>query len=149
MSATHASQPDRAKLAGRYRLLAAVLGFALMVLLAAAGRLEPDRRGYGTHQQFGLPPCTIYLVFGLRCPTCGMTTSWAHLVRGQIVGAVRANSGGAVLGLLAGIGGVWLPWSAARGRWIGWVPTVNACAWIAAAVVTVTIVDWGLRMLAR
>ena len=118
-----------------------------MVPLAVAASLEPDPRGHGTHQQFGLPPCTVYQVFGVRCPTCGMTTSWAHLVRGQVIGAFAANAGGATSGLLVAACAAWLVASAARGRWIGCLPSANAWAWIAVAVVAVTLVDWGVRML--
>ena len=46
-------------------------GFAL------ARSIEPDQRGYGTHEQVGLPPCTFIRVFNVRCPTCGMMTSFA------------------------------------------------------------------------
>jgi hypothetical protein len=148
-SVTEASRNDRATLAGPYRLLAAVLGLGLLAPLAVAGYLEPDSQGHGTHQRLGLPPCTVYVLFGVRCPTCGMTTSWAHLVRGQVGGAFRANVGGALLGLLAVIGVPWLLVSAARGRWLGWVPDADVGAWIAAAVTLVTLADWAVRMLAR
>lgn len=146
---TDASQPDRTILAGRHRLLVAALGFGLLAALMLAGWLEPDRRGFGTHQELGLPPCTIYLVFGCRCPTCGMTTSWAHFARGQVGGAIRANLGGTLLAMLAVLLVPWLLASAARGRWLGWVPTSTACVWIAGALVTVTLLDWAVRMLAR
>jgi hypothetical protein len=56
-----------------------------------AFRLAPDPQGHGTHQQLGLPPCTSVIAFDRPCPACGMTTSWAHTVRGQFVGAFIAN----------------------------------------------------------
>ena len=74
-------------------LMAAVLvgGFVLAVYL------NPYKDGRiwfeGTHQQLGLPPCTVLDWFGIRCPSCGMTTSWAHMVRGQVLAAARANAG--------------------------------------------------------
>ena len=146
---TDASQRDRASLSARQRLLVAALGLGLLATLALAGFLEPDRRGHGTHEQLGLPPCTVYLLFGRRCPTCGMSTSWAHSVRGQLVGAVRANAGGTLLGLLAMAAAPWLLISAARGAWLGWVPESTALAWILLAVAAVTLLDWGVRMFAR
>lgn len=144
---TDASQPDRARIPGWHRLLLAALGLGLLVPLVVAGCLTPDRRGHGTHQQLGLPPCTIYFVFGIRCPTCGMTTSWSHVVRGQLVGAVRDNAGGALSGVLAVITVPWLLLSALRGRWLGWVPDVTAWTWIVASIVVVTLVDWAVRIL--
>ena len=124
-------------------LVAAALG--LSVLLAAAAMLTPDPRGHGTHQQLGLPPCTFLVLFGRPCPSCGMTTSWAWLVRGQLGEAVRANAGGTLLGMLAAIGAAWAGLSAIRGRWFAWRPNGTAAAWIAAVVLAVTLVQWGWR----
>ena len=63
------------------RIALVVLALALLALLVTAGTLTPDEQGFGTHQQLGLPPCTFYLVFKRPCPACGMTTSWAWLLR--------------------------------------------------------------------
>lgn len=69
--------------------------------------VDPDPRGYGTHQQFGLPPCSFRLLFGIPCPSCGGTTCVAHFVRGNWIAAVRSNA--AVFGLsLTGL--LSLPW---------------------------------------
>ena len=123
-----------------------VSAVGLLALLGVAAALEPDPRGYGTHQRFGLPPCTFRVLFGRRCPTCGMTTAWACLVRGQLSGALRANVGGTLLAALAAVGAPWLLGSALRGRWLGWTPTDTVLAWLAVAVALITLVDWGLRL---
>ena len=91
----------------------------LLGLLAIAAMLKPSPLGHGTHQQLGLPPCTFWVLFGRPCPTCGMTTAWAHLVRGQWVDACRANLGGALLGLLAMVAAPWLLGSADSRRLVG------------------------------
>ena len=119
-----------------------------MIPLAIATQLTPDPRDRGTHQQMGLPPCTVVVLFGHRCPACGMTTSWAHLVRGHWVDAFRANVGGALLGILDVIAVPWLFFAAARGRWLGWVPDTNVVAWVMAAVMVVTMIDWVVRLVA-
>ena len=58
-------------------------GLTLVSLLAVAGSLQPSPAGLGTHEQLGLPSCTFRWLFGMRCPSCGMTTSWSHAMRGQ------------------------------------------------------------------
>jgi hypothetical protein len=78
-------------------------GFALSVitLFAVASTLSPDVSGQGTHRQLGLPPCTMRVLWNLPCPACGMTTSWAHFVRGQWLASLQANIGGFLLALCA------------------------------------------------
>ena len=92
-------QPNPASLRSR---LGAALGVAVVLaLLLVARSLDPSGRGYGTHQQLGLPPCSSILLWGTRCPACGMTTSWSYLTRGHMVDAWHANAGGTLLGLIA------------------------------------------------
>jgi hypothetical protein len=88
----------------------AVLAGGLLVVLAVAAWLTPDPSGIGTHQQLGFPPCTSVSVLGLRCPACGMTTSWALMSEGRISEALRANLGGAMLYLVALVSVPWLAW---------------------------------------
>jgi hypothetical protein len=139
----------KASLCGRDRWWVGALGIGLLALLAAAAWMTPDPRGHGTHQQLGLFPCTFEVLFGLPCPTCGMTTAWAHLVRGQLIGAFRANVGGTLLAVAAAVGAPWLLASAVRGRWLGWRPSGNLVAIVAAAIVVITLIDWGLRLATR
>jgi hypothetical protein len=63
-----------------------------------------------THLQLGLPPCTFRLMTGVPCPSCGMTTSFALLVRGDVWNSLRANSVGT---LLAALGMLLIPWGLA------------------------------------
>ncbi len=77
-----------------------------------------------------------------------MTTSWAHLARGELIEAFRANVGGALLALLDLLAVPWLLLSAACGRWLGWVPNSFAAAWAAIALMAVTLIDWSVRLLA-
>ena len=117
-------------LSWRQRCLAAAVAAGLAALLAVAVALKPSPLGLGTHQQLGLPPCSFQVLFGWPCPSCGMTTSSAHLVRGQLFGALRANVGGTLLGLIAVVaapgwrfrprgagGGFGRPMSASRPGW--------------------------------
>lgn len=72
----------------------------LVVMLIAAS-LTPDPAGHGTHTQLGFPPCGFLLITGLPCPGCGLTTSFAHMIRAQVVGATHANPFGVLLFLVS------------------------------------------------
>ena len=84
-------------------------GWSLFLLagFAVATFVSPDSRGFGTHQQFGLPPCTIRMLTGVPCPSCGATTSFAHFVRGEWPSAIRANGAAFVLACVLA---VQIPW---------------------------------------
>ena len=73
----------------------------MLAVLIVARNLSPDSNGFGTHQQLGLPPCTSVALFGVKCPSCGMTTSWSLATRGEFIEAARANAGGLVLAIIA------------------------------------------------
>ena len=120
-----------------------------MVLLLTAAMLKPDPRGLGTHQQLGLAPCTFQVVFEMRCPACGMTTSWAHLTHGQPWSAVQANVGGASLGILAVVFGPWLLVSGLRGRWLYRPVAGQALAAGGIVLLLVILIDWVCRLLVR
>jgi hypothetical protein len=68
-----------------------------VLVLAAAAAIEPDARGYGTHTQLGLPPCGFRLLTGSPCPGCGLTTAFAHGIRGHWALAASANPLGLAL----------------------------------------------------
>lgn len=108
--------PDAGRLSPWAR---AALVFVAVLLTAGFGlarSLEPDPRGFGTHQRLGLPECTIQAWFGRPCPGCGMTTSFAHFVRGEWRASAQANPAG--LWMAAGCFAL-IPWcivSAVRGR---------------------------------
>ena len=97
---------------------ATLIGTALFLIVGfgIAGLLNPDPRGYGTHQQLGMPPCTFRFLFGRPCPGCGMTTCFAYFVRGQMLEAMRANLAGVVLAFVCALLIPWCLWSAYRGR---------------------------------
>lgn len=121
-------------------------GGMLLVLLAIAAWLRPSPAGLGTHQQLGLPPCTMRVLLNMRCPSCGMTTSWSRLMHGNVLGALKANAGGALLGLTALVMGPWLSVSALAGRWLWGPPGEWKVLAVTGLIVLVTIADWSLRL---
>lgn len=128
------------------RLVLVLAGGFLLSLLIVARWLEPSPRGLGTHQQLGLPPCRFQEMFGRRCPACGMTTSWSHLTRGQVVAALTVNTGGTLLAILAMITGPWLLLSGLRGRWWGEPPHEFVVVILCVVVTLVILVDWMTRL---
>ena len=146
MAVISSREHKQPKLPRCQRLWLAALGSGLLAMLILAGLLRPDCRGYGTHQQLGLPACTFNRVFGYRCPSCGMTTSWAHLVRGRVIRAVRANAGGTLLGVIAMIAGPWALVSGCYGRWVVRLPSQWTAVTLAIAIVLITLIDWSIRL---
>ena len=73
------------------RLAWLAAGGAAAAVLLIARALAPDPAGVGTHEQLGLPPCGFHQLTGLPCPTCGLTTSFAHMARGQVTAALHAH----------------------------------------------------------
>jgi hypothetical protein len=78
------------------RWLALVVFVAGLLIIGLSASLRPDPRGFGTHEQLGLPPCGFRACTGIPCPTCGVTTSFAHFARGEVAPAFRAQPIGAV-----------------------------------------------------
>ena len=129
------------------RGLLATLGGGLLLALVIAACLHPDPRGIGTHEHLGLPPCTFFTWFGLRCPFCGMTTAWAHTMRGQLAAALAANAGGPLLALAAMVAGPWMVASAVRGRPVLGTPSDLLLAAVGLVLAAVTMLDWLRRIL--
>jgi hypothetical protein len=95
----------------RRRFYAALFLAACGAVLTLAMWLEPDPRGYGTHQQLGFGKCGMLVTTGLPCPTCGMTTAFAYAVRGRLISAFLAQPAGLVLALgtvVCAIGAGWV-----------------------------------------
>jgi len=109
----------RQKLTTAERILVVVGTVGIPAIFGIALWLTPDPRGFGTHQQLGMPACTFRSLFGLNCPHCGMTTSFCWFVRGQWDQSCRVNSAGFILA--AGSVLIW-PWLLAvsvTGLWLG------------------------------
>lgn len=130
----------------RVRIFVLLGGLGLLALLATARWLTPDVRGLGTHEQLGLPPCGFYLWYGLPCPSCGMTTSWAWLTRGEIFQAVRQHFGGALLGVYSLLLGTWAVISAVRGRWLGGWPSSLTWAVKFSVLTLAILITWIVKL---
>src|SRR5438046_2858890 len=79
-----------------------ISGACLAVLLVAA-RLNPNPAGESTHTQLGMNACQFLAQTGLPCPSCGMTTSFAWFVRGNLLASLYVQPMGTVLAALTAL----------------------------------------------
>lgn len=128
------------------RVLLGVWGLLLVGGFAVAVMLEPDPRGYGTHQRFGLPPCTFRTVLGLPCPSCGMTTSFSHFVRGRMIEAAQANAAGLLLAVVCAVQIPWTWASAYQGRLLGVARPDVGLMWLLVAICGGCLLQWAARL---
>ncbi len=111
--------------------------------------MHPDARGFGTHQQLGLPPCSFEAVTRVPCPGCGLTTSFAQMAHMHVIEAFRAHLMGPLLFALTLVVAVVSPvgvrrgWSVMRALAWPWL-TVYLAVTLAAGMIT-----FGLRLAHR
>ena len=127
------------------RVAAAIVALVPLTLLIIAGNLNPEEQGLGTHQQLGLPPCSLRLLAGIRCPACGMTTSWSYFAKGNWLASANTNAGGFLLALLC----IAMIATAAQVFRRGHLPSPRVQTWLTiggAGVLAMTLVDWIIRL---
>ena len=86
------------------RLIALVVMAGGIGLFIVAASLTPPTEGIGAHRQLGYAPCSFPTLLGIPCPTCGMTTAFAHAVRGRLISAFHAQPAGLLIALAVAIG---------------------------------------------
>lgn len=122
-----------------------VLGAGLggITVLAVLGTVvDPDPRGFGTHERFGLPPCKPMVWWNVPCPGCGVTTSLALAARGRFWESIQNQPFGFVVALALPLFAAWCVWHALRGselnnalhsirvgRWGIWLGALMFAAW--------------------
>jgi len=98
------------------RTHASLIALACAAPLVVAVTLVPSSTGIDTHRQLGLPACGWPAAVGIPCFTCGMTTAFAHGVRGQFLTALRVQPAGMLLVFAAAVGVVVATWVAVTGQ---------------------------------
>lgn len=73
-------------------------------------------RRMATHTQLGMPPCNFVVLTGRPCPACGMTTSFALLVRGDVAASMQANWSGTLIAVIWAFTLVWAVIGGIAGR---------------------------------
>jgi len=127
----------------REHRLVLVGALALPVALFVLGRvLDPDPRGWGTHEQLGFRPCLPMREWGFPCPGCGVTTSIALVAHGQPLAALRTQPFGLVaLGTALAVA-AWALTGHARGRDLyAELPRVAWSRW-GSALLTLALLAW-------
>jgi hypothetical protein len=132
--------------ADKVRLRGLVVAAPCWVVLAVALALMPRLRGYGTHQQLGLPACSFQARTGYPCPTCGLTTSLSSAARGDLAAALRAHPFGPVL--LAGIVAIAAAGTAELVFATAVLPSLRISRWWAVAALAGLLVAWGIKIAA-
>ncbi|HEY1922841.1 MAG TPA: DUF2752 domain-containing protein [Tepidisphaeraceae bacterium] len=128
------------------RLLALAIGLASFYLLVTAARLTPSPTGMGTHTQLGLDQCQFALRTGLPCPSCGMTTSFAWLARGNLPASFYVQPMGALLGLLT-ILTMWASfYIAATGRAVYRLLALGPTRYYVPGLLAWAIIAWGWKI---
>jgi hypothetical protein len=120
----------------RVRVRAGIVLAGSLALLILAALVKPDPSGLGTHRQFGFPGCGLMITTGIPCPTCGMTTAFAHAVRGEFLWATAVQPFGALMALatLASAALSLAVIATGKAWWVNWYRVSPAL------VVTVTVV---------
>ncbi|MEX0703334.1 MAG: DUF2752 domain-containing protein [Planctomycetales bacterium] len=131
---------------GRIALL--VWSLCLVAGFGVAWSIDPDPRGFGTHERLGLPPCSFQTMFAIPCPSCGMTTSFSNFVRGRFVAACEANLAGFLLAAACAIQVPWAWWSVRRGRLWQVSRPDRAVLWLLTVVCAVALLQWLVRLMA-
>lgn len=143
------SQASGFPLERRGRLLLVAGSLLLLGGFGFANRLDPDPRGFGTHQRLGLPPCTFRVLFQIPCPSCGMTTSFAYFSRSEFAAAWRANPAGFLLAVLCAMLIPWCWWSAWQGCTSGVSRPAETAMWLFLTLTGTALVNWLVQLLAN
>jgi hypothetical protein len=98
-----------------------------------------------------MAPCNFVVLTGKPCPSCGMTTSFALLVRGDVLASLRANWVGSTICVLWAALLVWAVASAAWGRMLLIPPGRGELVFtvIAGAVLVLMLARWGIVLLSE
>jgi hypothetical protein len=135
-------RPPETALPARRRSEALAAFLIGATVLALSVLLQPDPRGFGTHEQLLMPPCLFRLITHVPCPFCGMTTGFALMARGKVWQAAADNLMAppafflTALITLAGLWGLltgreWIPASTRGGRYLRPLLAIIGLFWIA------------------
>ncbi len=119
-----------------------------VAVLAVAASLRPSPTGLGTHTELHLPPCGFYMVFHKPCPSCGMTTSFAWMMHGHPVKAIKTQPAGVAV-FLAGLAAwFYLPFAWFKRRPFAHIFELKAFLPSTVLLIVIILTVWIWRLLA-
>ena len=124
-----------------------LLGAGSAAVVYTARQLHPDARGFGTHQQLGLPPCEFHRMTGIACPGCGLTTSFAHTSHGELLGAFKSHLMGPSLFAAVLILALFAPYALVRRRPVSVIFHGSSAAMWLGITSVLGLLTWVLRLL--
>ena len=130
------------------RAVSAVLAGVAMAVLGIAVWLHPSSDGIGTHQALGLAPCGWVVGMSLPCPTCGMTTAFAHAVRGSLWEAARVQPMGMLLAVGTASVAVVGAFVALTGSRVGHVLGARITPRVVVVLAALALAAWGYKVMA-
>lgn len=111
-----------------------------------AARAEPDVRGFGTHESLGMRPCGYLEATGHPCPSCGMTTAFANMIRVRPIASFRASPAGALLCLLTMAAPGWFLHALLTGQPAFRFLLHRRAAWILPGLAIVVGLSWAYKV---
>ncbi len=127
-------------------ILAIIAGCVWLVTTAVS--IVPDDRGFGTHEQLDMEPCSYYQRTGHPCFSCGMTTSFAYMVRMRPIRAFRASPAGSLLCILALITPGWMNHALITGQHAFRFLLHRRAPWVIPGAVLGVLASWAYKVAA-
>ena len=122
------------------------ISMACLAVLIVAASVQPDPSGESTHAQLGLNSCQFLARTGIPCPSCGMTTSFAWFVRGNLLASFYVQPMGLALAVIVSLT-FWLALYMAISAKPAWrlVALIPAKYWLIPAM-ALAVFGWGWKI---
>jgi len=129
-----------------HRTLWMAVACLCLALFSVAASITPDPSGAGSHTQLHLQPCQFVTRVGIPCPTCGMTTSFAWFVRGNLLASLWVQPMGLALAIVVAMT-FWLALYMAITGKPAWrlLSTIPGRIWVP-AMMTLAVLAWGWKI---
>ena len=119
---------------------------APLALFVLGRALEPDPRGWGTHEQLGFQPCWPMAHWNVPCPGCGVTTAVALAMHGRPMESLATQPFGAVLIAGTVAAAVWALASHAGGRDLAVALPHRPWKRLGSAFALLALLGWGYKL---